>query len=166
MYFIFQNCAQILMFDTKSSQIARTFLWPFSWTFGLAYSPLNSATLNCSSEVTLTFVYNTLVYLVLVHTVLCYLLHRMAVLWIITAAKVHLSEHGNAHWDIIVYEGAYLNRYSKEFALLQSATMNVCIKNTVFAGPSARTKNSPKSTCSYVIFVIGFKLYWIDVWLT
>ena len=41
------------MFDIKSSQIARTFLQPFLYTFGLAYSPLNSATLNCSSEVTL-----------------------------------------------------------------------------------------------------------------
>ena len=41
------------MFDTKSSQIPRTFLWLFSQTFGLDYSPLNSATLSCSSEVTL-----------------------------------------------------------------------------------------------------------------
>ena len=41
------------MFDTKLSQIARTFLWLFSQTSGLVYSPLNSATLNCSSEVTL-----------------------------------------------------------------------------------------------------------------
>ena len=43
------------MSDTKSSQIAKTFLWQFSWTFGLAYSPLNSATLSCSSEVTLMY---------------------------------------------------------------------------------------------------------------
>ena len=43
--------------STKSSQIARTFLWPFLLTFGLAYSPLNSATLSCSSEVTLTMVH-------------------------------------------------------------------------------------------------------------
>jgi hypothetical protein len=46
-----------LPFDTKSqaksSQIARPFLWPFLQTFGLGYSPLNSATLSCSSEVTL-----------------------------------------------------------------------------------------------------------------
>ena len=31
----------------------RTFLWPFSQTFSLFYSSLNSATLSCSSEVTL-----------------------------------------------------------------------------------------------------------------
>ena len=42
-----------MTFNTKSSQIARTFVWPFSWTFGLAYSPLKSATPNCSSEITL-----------------------------------------------------------------------------------------------------------------
>ena len=30
-----------------------TFVWLFSYTFGMAYSPLNSATLNCSSEITL-----------------------------------------------------------------------------------------------------------------
>ena len=29
-------------FDTKSSQIGRTSLWPFSLTFGLAYSPLKT----------------------------------------------------------------------------------------------------------------------------
>ena len=40
-------------FNTKSSQIPRTFLWPFSQTFYLVYSPLNSAKLSCSSEVTL-----------------------------------------------------------------------------------------------------------------
>ena len=42
-----------LTFNTKSNQIPRTFLWPFSLTFGLAYPLLNSATLSCSSEVTL-----------------------------------------------------------------------------------------------------------------
>ena len=42
-----------LTFHSKSIQIPRTFLWPFSETFGLTYSPLNSAKLNCSSEVTL-----------------------------------------------------------------------------------------------------------------
>ena len=42
-----------LTFNTKSIQTPRTFLWPFSQTFGLAYPPLNSATLSCSSEVTL-----------------------------------------------------------------------------------------------------------------
>ena len=42
-----------LTFNTKSNQIPRTFLWPFSQTFGLVYSPLNSATFSCSSEVTL-----------------------------------------------------------------------------------------------------------------
>ena len=42
-----------MTFDTKSSQIARTCLWPFSLTFGIAYSPLSSATLSCSIEVTL-----------------------------------------------------------------------------------------------------------------
>ena len=41
------------MIDTKSSQITRTFLWLFSYTFCLAYSPLNSAMLSFSSEVTL-----------------------------------------------------------------------------------------------------------------
>ena len=40
-------------FNTKSSQIPKTFLWPFSYIFGLVYSPLNSAKLSCSSEVTL-----------------------------------------------------------------------------------------------------------------
>ena len=44
-----------LTFNTKSSQISRTFLWPFSQTFGLVYSPLNSAKLSCSSEVTLCY---------------------------------------------------------------------------------------------------------------
>ena len=53
MYFIFKKCTQILAFDTRSSQIAKTFLWSFSQTFGLAYSPLISATLSFSSEVTL-----------------------------------------------------------------------------------------------------------------
>ena len=54
MYFLFYQRGQILTFDTKSSHIARTFLWPFLQTFGHAYSPLNSAMLSCSSEVTLT----------------------------------------------------------------------------------------------------------------
>ena len=49
MYFIFWKCSQILTFDTKSSQIARTSLW----SFDLAYSPLNCGILRCSSEVTL-----------------------------------------------------------------------------------------------------------------
>ena len=40
-------------FDTKLSQVHRTFLWLFSQTFGLAYSPVNSAKLSCSSEVSL-----------------------------------------------------------------------------------------------------------------
>ena len=44
---------QILTFVTKLNQIPGTFLWRFSLTFGLAYSPLNSAKLSCSSEVTL-----------------------------------------------------------------------------------------------------------------
>ena len=35
----------------------RTFLWPFLLTFGLAYSPLNSAKLCCSSEGTLPCIY-------------------------------------------------------------------------------------------------------------
>ena len=39
-----------LMVDFTDS---RTFVWPFSWTFGLSYSPLKSATPNCSSEITL-----------------------------------------------------------------------------------------------------------------
>ena len=47
-----------LTFNTKSSQIPRTFLWLFSQTFRLVYSPLNSATLSCSSEVTLLSVYS------------------------------------------------------------------------------------------------------------
>ena len=42
-----------LTFCSESIQIPRTFLWLFSLTFGLAYSPLNSTKLNCSSEVTL-----------------------------------------------------------------------------------------------------------------
>ena len=41
------------MFNTRSRQIARTFLLPYLWIFSLVYSPLNSATLSCSSEVTL-----------------------------------------------------------------------------------------------------------------
>ena len=45
--------AQILVFNTKLCQTPRTSLRPFSWTFGLAYSSLNSAKLSCSSEVTL-----------------------------------------------------------------------------------------------------------------
>ena len=44
---------QILTFVTKLNQIPGTFLWSFSLTFDLAYSPLNSAKLSCSSEVTL-----------------------------------------------------------------------------------------------------------------
>ena len=54
MYVIFYKRNQILTSNTKSNQIARTFSWLFSWTFGLAYSPLNSAKLSCLSEVTLT----------------------------------------------------------------------------------------------------------------
>ena len=42
-----------LTFNSKSSQIAKTFLRPLSQAFGLACLPLNSATLSCSSEVTL-----------------------------------------------------------------------------------------------------------------
>ena len=42
------------MLITKSNQIARTIFYPFSQTFCLAYSPLNPATLRCSSEVTIT----------------------------------------------------------------------------------------------------------------
>ena len=42
-----------LTLNTKPNQIPRTFLWPFPLTFGLAYLPLNSATISCSSEVTL-----------------------------------------------------------------------------------------------------------------
>ena len=44
---------QILTFVTELNQIPGTFLWSFSLTFDLAYSPLNSAKLSCSSEVTL-----------------------------------------------------------------------------------------------------------------
>ena len=44
---------QILTFITELNQIPGTFLWSFSLTFDLAYSPLNSAKLSCSSEVTL-----------------------------------------------------------------------------------------------------------------
>ena len=40
-----------LHFNTKSNPIPRNFLWPFSYTFSLVYSPLNSA--SCSIEVTL-----------------------------------------------------------------------------------------------------------------
>ena len=47
-----------MTFVTKSSQIARTFLRPFSWTFGLAYSPSKLTTLSCSSEVTLATKYD------------------------------------------------------------------------------------------------------------
>ena len=46
-----------LTFNTKSSQIPRTFLWPFSLTFGLVYSTLNSANLSWLSEVTLWHMY-------------------------------------------------------------------------------------------------------------
>ena len=57
MYFIFSKWAQILTFYTKSSQIARTFHGCFHLqTFGLVYSPLNSATLSCLSEVTLFYI--------------------------------------------------------------------------------------------------------------
>ena len=41
----------VLYFHSKS--IPKVFLWPFSQTFGLTYSPLDFANLNCSSEVTL-----------------------------------------------------------------------------------------------------------------
>ena len=44
---------QILTFITELNQIPGRFLWSFSLTFDLAYSPLNSAKLSCSSEVTL-----------------------------------------------------------------------------------------------------------------
>ena len=50
-----------LTFNTKSSQISRTFLWPFSETFGLVYSPLNSAKLSCLSEVTLGYLWDVFV---------------------------------------------------------------------------------------------------------
>ena len=46
-----------LTFNTKSNQIPRTFLRPFSYTLGLTYPTLNSATLSYSSEVTLTTIY-------------------------------------------------------------------------------------------------------------
>ena len=42
---------------------------------------------------------------------------------------------------------------------------NESIKDPVFAGQSAGTKNGPKNTCSLVISVVYFKLYWIDVCL-
>ena len=48
-----------LTINTKSNQIIRTFLLPFSWIFGLVYFPLNSATLSCSSVVTLGNFYYT-----------------------------------------------------------------------------------------------------------
>ena len=48
-----------LTFNTNSNQIPRTFLWPFSLTFGLVYSPLNSAMVSCWSEVTLYSLYST-----------------------------------------------------------------------------------------------------------
>ena len=38
---------------SKKKQITKKKLWPFSQTLGLAYLPLNSVTLSCSSEVTL-----------------------------------------------------------------------------------------------------------------
>ena len=48
-----------LTFNTKSNKTPRTFLWPFSLTFGLVYSPLNSAMVSCWSEVTLYSLYST-----------------------------------------------------------------------------------------------------------
>ena len=51
-----------LTFNTKSSQKPRTFSWPFSQTFSLVYSPLNSTTLSCSSEVTLTRLFTQGIY--------------------------------------------------------------------------------------------------------
>ena len=42
---------------SKSNQIPRTFLLPFSSTFCLTNLPINSAKLNCSSEVTLRNTY-------------------------------------------------------------------------------------------------------------
>ena len=50
---------QILTFITELNQIPGTFLWLFSLTFGIAFAPLNSATLSCSSEVTLFFLEGT-----------------------------------------------------------------------------------------------------------
>ena len=55
-----------MRFDTKSNQITRNFSWPFSLfidSFGLTYSPLNSATLSWSSEVTLTFLFLSFLFL-------------------------------------------------------------------------------------------------------
>ena len=40
-------------FNTKSMKISKIFVWSFTKTFGLTYSPLNSAKLSFSSEVTL-----------------------------------------------------------------------------------------------------------------
>ena len=59
MYFITKKWDKILTFESQSIQIPRTFLWLFSQTFGLAYSPLNSAKLTCSSEVTLLLTQKT-----------------------------------------------------------------------------------------------------------
>ena len=68
------------MFDTKSSQIPRTFLWLFSQTFGLDYSPLNSAMLSCSSEVTLPSI----------HVCMHYLIVRMTSDWSLLKASLIL----------------------------------------------------------------------------
>ena len=52
------SCSPIQNYQIrKKKQITKTFLWPFSQTFGLAYLPLNSATLSCSSEVTLCSIF-------------------------------------------------------------------------------------------------------------
>ena len=39
--------------EFQSIQIPGTFLWPLSYNFDIAFSPLDSAKLSCSSEVTL-----------------------------------------------------------------------------------------------------------------
>ena len=53
------------MSNNKLNLIPKTFLWPVSQTLGITYSPLNSATLSCSSEVTLKMLpslHNVLLY--------------------------------------------------------------------------------------------------------
>ena len=49
----FRPCSEGYFLSGHPQSVARTFLQPFSQTFGLVYLSLNSATLSCSSEVTL-----------------------------------------------------------------------------------------------------------------
>ena len=96
-----------LTFNSKSSQIAKIFLRPFSQAFGLAYSPLNSATLSCSSEVTLLTLFYLLIY--------------ASFLWV--ARKEGTRTTQGAHWSLGLYHNnntRYGNLYFHQVAVHQA----------------------------------------------